>query len=220
MIGEPTIDPALGDKRRKALLAALQQAAGMSGFAGGMNQNQLPAYGAVGHGSVSGSGIRPVRSGNRPAAILNFLSLRGPGGYARGLSAFHQASGGLGTLIANPQAPSPLPPVSGSGGTVGTTGGSVPAAGNSISNGPATPVGNYNPSQPISDSNAPGMDGPDPYSAFPAPGSPGSGLIPLGGGLYVDTTLGQLVNLGGGGFTNIGPANGNPTGSHITGLQE
>ena len=75
----------------------------------------------------------------------------------------------------------------------------------------------YDPSQPISDTNAPGMDGPDPYGAFTDPGTGNPpGLIPLGGGLFIDPVLGQIVNVSGGSFSSLLP--GNP-GTGSTGVQ-
>jgi hypothetical protein len=58
-------------------------------------------------------------------------------------------------------------------------------------------VGNYDPSVPITDTNAPGMDGPDPYGTFMTfQGGPSSsgGYIRVGG-VPVPLALYKAMNL-------------------------
>lgn len=193
MIGEPTIDPALGEKRRKALQAALARAAGLGGA--GNSQQSQPSYGAVGRGSVSGFGIKPVNRG-RPSSILDFLSMRGPGGFARGRAAFQSASGGLGQLISDVQMPSPLPSTGPVGGVQvgGISSGGAPAdspqgvanALNSEDPNKATPA-SVMPNGSVFEGSLPG---------YTSASAAGSGLIPLGGGIFLDPDTGQLRGAG------------------------
>ena len=196
MIGEPTLDPALGEKRRKALQAALARAAGQQ------QQQGVANYGAVGRGSVSGFGIKPISRGGRPSSILNFLSQRGPQGFAHGQAAFQAASGGLGRLINDVQMPTPLPAPqavtpAGGGDTGLSAGGStfgVPTySGDGSQTGttqlPVSPTGQW-----IGDVGAVDPSGVDAMSFSSA--LPGSGMIPLGGGIFLDPETGMLHGSG------------------------
>lgn len=271
MIGEPTLDPRLGDMRRKALQAALARAAssfmgtpeggyfqapvvpGMTpegGFfrppsqptavgtpEGGFFQPPMqptavgtpeggffqppaapsptnafgpqrrrdrrtvpamqtsdaasPNYGAVGRGAVSGFGIRPVGRGTRPSAILNFLSLRSPAGFAGGRAALQSASGGLGRLVSDVQMPQPLPAAQvggiSAGGAPPTSAQGFANALNSENPNASTPA-SVLPSGSVFEGSLPG------WTSAPAAG--GSGLIPLGGGIFLDPDTGQLHGSG------------------------
>lgn len=186
MIGAPTLDPRQGDRRKKALQAALErQASAISRF----------GRTGVGRGAVSGFGRRPVSTGGRPSGILNFLNRGGhaPQGFANGLSMFNGESGGLGPLVAATQLPSaPLPgSVSGGGGVQGgSTVGSDPQAVADQLNTEGNTGAYVTPSGSV-------FEGQLSYDS--------SGLIPLGGGIFLDPNTGGVIG---------GPS------SHITGLQE
>lgn len=175
MIGEPTLDPRQGDRRKKALQSALaRQTSAISRF----------ARTGIGRGAVSGFGRRPVSVGGRPSGILNFLGRQNPSGYARGLQSYIGQSGGLGQLVAPSQLPTaPLPSAAGGmqapsgGGSVGTSGGSDPQMTADALNAENPGGGAYvTPTGSVFEGSLPN------YS-----------LIPLGGGIFIDPISGSVL---------------------------
>jgi hypothetical protein len=198
VIGEPTLDPALGEKRRKALQAALARAGGF----GGPAQQSAPRYGGVGRGSVSGFGFKPISRGGRPSSILDFLGIQTPGGYVNGKSSFFGAGGGLGKLIADVQMPQPLPAPAApaQGGTSGlapdgSTYG-VPTYGGDGSSTGTTQLPVVQPGTPMNDTGQVTPNGVDNMTYGISP-QPGSGMIPLGGGVFLDPDTGMIHGAGG-----------------------
>lgn len=197
MIGEPTLDPALGEKRRKALQAALARAAGLGGPA-----QSSPRAGGIGRGSVSGFGFKPISRGGRPSSILNFLSSKAPSGFANGRAAFFGAGGGLGKLISDVQMPQPLPAPS-TGAATGAAGLSpngstfgVPTYGGDGSSTGTTQLPVVQPGTPMNDTGQVTPNGVDNMTYAISP-QPGSGMIPLGGGVFLDPDTGLIHGAGG-----------------------
>lgn len=177
MIGEATLDPTQGDRRKKALQAALaRQSSAISRF----------ARTGIGHGAVSGFGRRPVSAGGRPSGILNFLNRGGhsPNGFANGLSQFQGASGGLGQLVAPsmlPSAPLPsaaIPPQMGHPGS-GQPGVSQMADPNQV-------AGALNAENPGGGATV------TPSGSVFEGSLPNYSLIPLGGGIFIDPISGTI----------------------------
>lgn len=177
MIGAPTRDPKQGDRRQKALSAAV--AARMRSMGGGMSRFAKTGFG---RGARTGVGTRPMApGGGRPSGVLNFLSAKDPGGFGPGGVNYFGVNPGLGSL---PE-PAVGPPASlpGDGPPVGGPPFGPPAVDPSV----VIPGAE----QPIST----GVD-PNPRGDVTNVGVYTPKLIPLGGGVWFDPDTGALHGAG------------------------
>ena len=182
MIGAPTIDPKRGDRRQKALAQAVM--ARLRAGAGGMSRL---AKTGQGRGARTGVGTRPAApGGGRPSGVLNFLSSKAPQGFGpSGVNYFSPPGQGLGSLPdVAPGIPGRLPD------------GMFPSGSPYFA--PPPDGGNLGndrmvlPSQRIL-----GPDGvPTDSYGMPQYGAAPNGMIPLGGGVFLDPETGALRGSG------------------------
>jgi len=177
MIGAPTLDPKGGDRRQKALAAAV---------AARLRSMSRMAKTGVGRGARTGMGVRVAGGGGRPGGILDFLSGKGMGAFGPGGVNYEGVGGRIGSLPGEALGPpGRLPgPLGGDGIDPGYT---QPLGGGGIDPGYTQPLG----------------DGVDtgytqPLGNLLPPAGP-SNYIPLGGGVFYDPTTGSIKGAGLGG---------------------
>lgn len=177
MIGAPTLNSRQGDRRQKAMAAALAARARASTLS-------RTAPTGMGRGARTGVGLRLAGGGGRPSGILSFLSSKGPQGFGPGgvnYAGLAPNPAALVSAVQNPERPLP----GGSG---------LPAA--PAGPGPDAPVvpGGGSEQIPISPPTGPTTPGlPPDFSILPGNNL---NLIPLGGGVYMDPTTGVLHGAG------------------------
>jgi hypothetical protein len=179
MIGAPTQNPREGDRRQKALAQAV--AARMRG---GMSRFSKTG---VGRGPRTGVGTRPTApGGGRPSGVLNFLSQKGPQGFGPNGAAFVGMPSNLGGGAPPAAPPSPL------GGSIMPQGPDVPLSEGGSYFDPTAPIGSPTGQTPgdAVEGNFENIWG---FNSAPAtPITVGGGLIPLGGGVFLDPETGAI----------------------------